>query len=146
MNTSQQGDVLFYMTPDGGELNVENGITEMTAIWDSFILMCLMGGNRHDNGTATTEKLQYMGNEDEEPENQLRSRFQALLYGRPMTSALARELGEAAALDVADGMGEDAKNVLASVSILSNKRMSVNIDIELTSGETVKSRLEIGIP
>lgn len=146
MNTVQQGDVLFEMTPDGGEMNIEEGITEMSVLYDSFILTCLMGGNRHDDGTATTASKQYMGNEDEEPQNQLRSRFHALLYGRPMTSSLAKELGEAAALDVSDGMGEDAKNIIATVSILSNKRMSVSVDIELTSGEIIRRRIEIGIP
>ena len=145
MNTYQDGDVLFLMTPDGGEMNIQDGLTEMTALWDSFVLIALMGSNREDDGTAATNKKQYMGNEDEEPQYQNRSRFHSMIYGKPITSETIKELGEAAALDINDALGGMSESVRASVSVLTNKRLSVNVFIRLVTGDEIRRRIELGL-
>lgn len=50
--TDQQGDVLLYQTADGGEINVENGVTEMTAGLEVAAYLSLFGGNEDDDGSA----------------------------------------------------------------------------------------------
>lgn len=137
MTLKQAGDALFFSTPDGGEINVEDGVTEMTELLESSVFLCLAGGNREDNVTPSTEKLQWMGNEDEEDKDKFRSRTGALIHGRPLTSALIKEVGESAALDILDGLGNLIKSVASVARIINNKRLDVISNIELFSGEAV---------
>lgn len=143
MNTLQRGDVLAFFVPDGIEINVENGITEMTTAMESATGLCLSGGNKDDNATPATENLQWMGNEDEEPENKFRSRFQALLSGRPISSQLVKELSEAAALDIVDGFPGYIKTATCAVSIDAQNKVTVSSIMEAIDGKFYDVKNEI---
>lgn len=131
---NQQGDMRFYCTTDGGELYFEGGLVESTVI-ESAVYLCLMGGNMEDEMTIDTKKYQWMGNEDEEPQNQFRSRFQALIYGRPITSELINTLGEAAALDILDGFNGYADKVECQVKANSKNNFTVTSKITAIDGK-----------
>lgn len=135
MNTLQRGDVLATFLPDGIEINVENGLTEMTMAMESAVGLCLSGGNKDDNSTPSTDHLQWMGNEDEEPENQFRSRFQSLLNGRPLSSQLVKEMSEAAALDIVDGFPGYIKTATSKVAIDAQNKITVLSRVEAVDGK-----------
>jgi hypothetical protein len=139
---NQIGDVLFYQTLDGGEMNIENGLSEMTVL-ESSVYLCLVGGNVEDDASPSGEKYQWSGNEDEPEEFRFRSRFLSLLNGRPITSQLIRDIGEAAALDIIDGHPGYISAVECSVSIDGHRKITVVSNITLASGDLVRIITEI---
>ena len=144
MSLTQKGDVLFTHTPDGGEMSVIDGITEMTVAMESAAQLCLTGGNKDDYNTADTEKNQWMGNEDEEPQYRFRSRFNSLLYsGRPITSQLIRDMGEAAALDILDGFAGYLNTVTSQVTVTAKNHFTVESTIETVEGKFIDIQNEI---
>lgn len=136
MSFTQLGDVRAYITPDGIEINIENGYTEM-GWFESAINLCLVGGNMDDNATPATDKKQWMGNEDEDTAYRFRSRFLHLLNGRPITSQLLRDLGEAAGLDIVDGFGDYLDSVTCDVSIDGLNKITVYSVLKMNDGESV---------
>ena len=116
---SYQGDVLIYSTPDGGEVNFNDGIIEMTQGFESTVYLLLFGGNIADDGTKATEKLEWWGNklETNNPERKIHSRFQNMINGLPATPSNLKRLGEAAKQDL---------------SLLTNQKITDTIDIELS--------------
>lgn len=141
MSFTQNGDVLCYITPDGIEINIENGLTEM-GWWESAINLCLCGGSIGDNVTPDTKKYEWVGNEDEEPENSFRSRFISLFHGRPITSQLAVDLAGAASLDLVDGFGAYVKDVVCSVSIDNSEKITLSCEILVVDGKTISTQNE----
>lgn len=145
MSLVQRGDILFYNTLDGGEIIVSNGVTEMTQAYEPAITICLGGGNVEDANTVETKKYEYMGNEDEPDENKLRSRFNSLINsGRPVTSQLIRDLGEAAALDILDCFASiGAKSVKSTVASDGKNKFTVYSKIEMSGGDYVETISEV---
>lgn len=116
--SAYEGDVLIYSTEDGGEINFNDGVIEMTGGFESIVYLLLFGGNREDDGTKATEKKQWWGNllESNNPERKLTSRFQNLLFGLPATPANLKRLQAAAEQDL---------------SVLTSEKICDKIDIEL---------------
>lgn len=135
MNTVQTGDILAIFSPDGIDMTVENGVTEMTALLSTAIGLCLTCGNKDDSVTPSTENLQYMGNEDEQPENKFRSRFLNMLNGRALSSQLVKDLSVAASLDIVDGLKGYVKTASCTVSIDANNKVTVSSKVEGIDGK-----------
>jgi hypothetical protein len=96
----QEGDVLLYQTLDDGEMNIVDGITELTPTFDTMVYLSLFGGNVDDPGGSDTTK-QWWGNFGEpEASKQYRSETQYLLRSLPMTSANLKRLEKAATRDL----------------------------------------------
>jgi hypothetical protein len=143
MNTIQQGDVLLFDTPDGGEMNIENGVTEMTQGPETMLYLCLVGGNKEDNGTADTDAESWMGNEDEEPQSQYRSRFHHwLMKGLPMTGDNLKEGRDAATEDTTTAFGDLAKSVNVTVQAISQRRVLVTSSVILVDGTDYSKTME----
>lgn len=119
MNENYQGDILIYSTEDGGEINFNSGVIEMTKGFESIVYLLLFGGNIADNGTDATKDKEWWGNklEQNNPEKRLHSRFQNLIFGLPATPANLKRLKLAAEQDLA---------------ILISEKIVDKIDIELT--------------
>lgn len=145
MSLIQRGDALFFTTTDGGEINVTNGVTEMTQAYESAVTLCLGGGNIDDANTVETKKYEWMGNEDEIEEYKLRSRFNNILAsGRAITSQFIRDLGEAAALDILEcfsGVGATAVN--STVAITGKNKLEVYSQIEMRNGDFEEVKNEV---
>lgn len=137
MTFEQKGDVRCYVTPDGIEINVENGLAEM-AWFESAINLCLAGGNMEDAANPSTASKEWMGNEDEEPENRFRSRFMHMLNGRPMSSQLIRDLGEAASLDIIDGFGSYINSASCVANIDGLDKITLKSKLEMKDGKNVE--------
>ena len=100
----QQGDVKLYQTNDGGEITVENGITEMSSGLETCAYLALFGGNEKDAGGADLSKT-WWGNFDESNQSgQYRAEFQNLIqsiqatkpvthFGGPSLISVFRAIG-----------------------------------------------------
>lgn len=135
MSFEQRGDALCYITPDGIEINIQDGLTEM-GWFESAINLCLTAGNMKDDVTPSTKKYEYMGNEDEETAYRFRSRFLSMLNGRPLSSQLIKDLAVAASLDLVEGFGDYIETATCNVSIDTVDSVTVTSLIEMADGRT----------
>jgi phage gp46-like protein len=72
-------DVLIKQTLDGGAINIEGGLVEMTGSFESAFYLALFGGNKDDDGSQNS-KHNWWGNLTEEnPDFHYRSKTQYLL-------------------------------------------------------------------
>ena len=127
--TQQQGDVLHYHGPNGGDIEVMDGFTIMTQYLEVLIYYCLFGGNADDDGSAATEKKQWWGNEGEPEERKLRGRFQSMLNGSPITSGRIVELEDAATEDITTGAKGYISGVTVSISAPTPKRIDMVVNV-----------------
>ena len=128
--SAYEGDVLIYSTEDGGEINFNSGIIEMTFGFESIVYLLLFGGNQKYDGTKATEKYQWWGNltEQNNPERKLYSRFQNLLFGLPATPANLKRLQVAAEQDLSPLISEKIiDKIEIETSIPAKNRIAVEI-------------------
>jgi len=94
------GDILLVDSPDGGDLEIEHGLIKNDKQFSTAVYLSLFGGNLDDPG-KTKSKRAWWGNllVDTESEK-LRSRFQYIINGFPMTVKYIREAEAAALLDL----------------------------------------------
>lgn len=91
--TDQVGDVLLFQITDGGEIEVINGTTTMTAGFGTMAYLCLFGGQ--EDGTVWWGNLI-----EEDPNKHLIGVLQPLIRGLPVTSANIIRIEEAALADL----------------------------------------------
>ena len=131
----QQGDVLLFQTVDDGNINVENGITEMSSGLETAAYLSMFGGNEDDDG-SDGNKDNWWGNIDEvDPVNQYRSETQNLLQSIPATSGNLLRIQSAVERDLAWFIEVGvAVSVAAIVTIpaLNRVRITINIDGDTT--------------
>lgn len=136
----QQGDVLLFQTNDDGEINVENGIVEMSGGLESAAYLSLFGGNEQDDGRLGSEET-WWGNVIEPVlTRRQRSETQYLLRSLPLTSFNLPRVQDAATRDLAWFLTD---NVASSVTVLASipKANTLNLIITIEAkGE--ESRFE----
>jgi hypothetical protein len=126
---NQLGDVLLYNGPDGGTINVEGGITEMTGGMETAIYLSIFGGNIDDNGTTATQSKQYWQNWNAPEDEKLRSETQNILSSLPATSSNLRVVEDAVLKDL-KWLEASASSITVSARIPSIKRVEITINIE----------------
>lgn len=130
VDREQQGDVYLFHTPDGGEIDVEQGVTEMRGSLETSAYLSLFGGNYDDPGEADTTRT-WWGNIGEPPANQYRSRFAYLLGSIPAIPANLRRLEDAARRDLAWLISSGAAtDIDVSITMPALNRIRVIIDID----------------
>lgn len=130
VDREQQGDVYLFHTPDGGEIDVEQGVTEMRGSLETSAYLSLFGGNYDDAGEADTTRT-WWGNIGEAPANQYRSRFAYLLGSIPAIPANLRRLEDAARRDLAWLISSGAAtDIDVSITMPALNRIRVIIDID----------------
>jgi len=133
----QQGDVLLFQTDDDGEINVVDGIVEMSGGLETAAYLSLFGGNEDDDGRDSNPAT-WWGNIDEiDPARQYRSETQHLLQSIPATTGNLRRVEDAAVRDLAWFV---QNNVASSVSVVASipgvNRIKLTIDIEAQGEES----------
>jgi phage gp46-like protein len=127
----QEGDVLIFQTNDEGDINVEDGLVEMSGGLESMMYLSLFGGNEEDSGQDATAHLQYWGNFNENlPERQYRSETQFELKRLAVSSASLRPIELAAKRDLNDFVQQgiaDEVTVVASIPGLNKIKISTDI-------------------
>lgn len=133
----QQGDVLLFQTDDDGEINVENGIVEMSGGLETAAYLSLFGGNEDDDG-RDNNALTWWGNLDEvDPVRQYRSETQHLLQSIPATSGNLRRIEDAASRDLAWFTERNvASSVTVEASIPGINRVKITVNIEAVGEES----------
>jgi hypothetical protein len=143
-NSHQDGDVLFLLTKAGGDICAENGITTMTAVYDTMIDITLTGGNEDDDGTPSTESLQWAGNEDEPEINKLRGRFHKWTQGRSINTGNLTELQKDATDDLTEAFVDIAKEITVKARLITSRRVELTIDIIDSIGSDFRYVKEFG--
>lgn len=129
----QQGDVLLFQTDDDGEINIENGVIEMSGGLETAAYLSMYGGNEEDDGRADNAKS-WWGNVDENNlANQYRSETQHLLQSLPATTGNLRRLEDAAGRDLNWFIEENVAStitVFASIPGINRVKTRININAE----------------
>jgi phage gp46-like protein len=96
-----EGDLLLEDTPDGGDIRIENDLLASDRSFDTAVYLSLFGGNKDDNGKVKNNRTWWGNTLKGAAENEkLVSRFQAIIFGLPMTAKNIQEAEAAAVLDL----------------------------------------------
>ena len=128
----QEGDVLLYQSVDGGEIVVENGLTEMSGGLETMAYLCLFGGNEDDDGSQDSPKTWWANLDEEDPDAQYRSETQNLLTRIPATTGNLKRLKDAAERDLAaftNSGAADSVVVAVSIPALNKIKISASITV-----------------
>ena len=98
---TQEGDILLFQTDDGGEINITNGLIEMSGGLETSAYLSLFGGNEDDDGRDDNPLIWWGNNDETDPIRQYRSETQNLLQSLPATSGNLRRLEDAGNRDLA---------------------------------------------
>ena len=129
MKTYKDGDVLLILKENGIDININNGLIEMTGGFETAIILSLFGGNDQDDGTESTKKYEFWGNKLENDQNKkLISRTGGILTGLPVTPNNLRLIDQAIQLDL---------NWMKTLNIIDE----LNINLRIPQ----KNRIEIEI-
>lgn len=133
MSTIQEGGVLLYQTVDDGEINVENGLVEMSGGLQTAAYLSLFGGNEDDDGLADNAKTWWGNVTETENSRKYVSETQNLLEALPITSGNLLRVEDAAKRDLAWFIDEGVAtsvSVTASILGLNMIQLDINIDQE----------------
>jgi hypothetical protein len=132
MTNPQQGDVLVVATLDDGDIIEENGVTEMTAGFETLVYFLLFGGNMEDPGGADTTQMWWGNFIEPNTDLHLRSKTQYMLNTLSANSANLKKVNAAVLSDLERlKIYKIANEVNVVSSIPSANR--INILIEFTA-------------
>jgi phage gp46-like protein len=126
-----EGDLLLYETNDGGDTSIENGLFISDKQFSTAAYLSLFGGNKTDNGKVNNTD-EYWGNylNDITESEKLRSRFQYITTGLPMSVKNIKEAEKAAIMDLQWFIKENiADEVTAYGQAIGKNRFKLIIEI-----------------
>lgn len=137
MSDLQQGDVLLFQTNDDGEINVEDGIVEMSGGLETAAYLSLFGGNEQDDGREQNA-LGWWGNLDElASERQYVSETQYLLRSLPLSTGNLLQLKGAVERDLEWMLEQNiASSITVDVSIPAVNKIQIDIKVEAFGQES----------
>lgn len=138
MSEQQEGDVLICQTPDGGEIFVRDGVTEMTPDFRSAAYLSLFGGNEQDNGSDGNPNTWWGNILESDPALKMISRTQYLLRNIPATSGNLRRIEDAVRQDLQWFIDKKIANEIADVEAIipSANRVKISGSINAVGEET----------
>ena len=130
-------DVLFYATPDGGEIVMENGQLVLSDGKYAAVYLSLFGGNDDDSGLDGDVLAQWWGSMDEtEASRRYRSETQHALKSAPLLSARLQSYQDAAERDLEWMTAEIADELAVFASMPALDRIALDVEM-LIDGERV---------
>jgi len=141
-----RGDLKITCTPDGGEITVGGGETEMDVFLYTACYLSMFGGNEDDSG-GDDETYSWWGNRDElDTAKQYRSRTQFLIRTLPANSTNIKRIEEAVKQDLQWILDERIANEISvGAQMVQPKRIRIIIVIraegELKTFEFVENWL-----
>jgi len=135
-----EGDLLLHDTPDGGDIRIEKGLMVNDQTFGTAVYLSLFGGNKDDNGRVENRRTWWGNTLRGVNENKrLVSRFQAIIFGLPMTTRNILDAEEAARLDLGWIISDKiADEILANGRAVSRNRFSLTIQVN-AGGKTIYS-------
>ena len=133
-----EGDLLLCDTLDGGDIAISNGFIVSDRTFNTAIYLSLFGGNQEDNGRVRNSKTWWGNTLRGVNENQkLVSRFQAIIFGLPMTTKNILKADEAAKLDLAWLIDEGfADEITTDGRAAGHNRLSLKVQLK-AGGEII---------
>lgn len=133
----QQGDVFLFQTDNGGEINVESGIVEMSGTLETSVYLSLFGGNEKDNG-RNKSPVTWWGNLDEiDPAFKYRSETQYILQAIAATTGNLLKIEDAIIRDLQWLL---TNNIASSIEVLVSmpgvNRIKISLTIEAQGEES----------
>lgn len=138
-----EGDVLFVDTPDGGDLVINNDFFASEKGFKTAVFISLFGGNIDDPAVIESSK-EWWGNSIGEEKTSLRSRFQYIVAGLPLSTKNLKLCIEAIKIDlqwmiddgvcediVVSGIITDIKTADFTVKIMINNDIADNINFKV---------------
>ena len=128
---AQEGDVKLFQTIDDGEINVVNGVIDMSSGLDTAVYLSLWGGNEDCSGQVACP-FTWWGNFDETDKAKKQvSETQYLLQSIPAITANLLRIEQAAGRDL-NWLLENkiASSVVITVSIPALNRIKIIANIE----------------
>lgn len=123
-------DVLLYQTLDDGEININNGVVELSPGLETAAYLSLFGGNENDNGNPENP-LAWWGNIGESIVNRYRSRTQFLINSLPLITSNLTAIKNAVLEDLNWLLTESiASTVEVEVTIPAMNRVNIVVIIE----------------
>jgi phage gp46-like protein len=130
-------DALMFHVPDGGEVEITNGLLKTTEGYETAAYLSLFGGNEQDGGDEDTARKQWWGNSTEsDPARHYRSRTQYLLRSLPAVPANLRALEDAGEGDLAWFVEREIATLVAvtvRLTGINRVRIEARIDIDGTT-------------
>jgi len=135
-----EGDLLLHDTPDGGDIRIEKGLMVNDQTFGTAVYLSLFGGNKDDNGRVENRRTWWGNTLRGVNENKrLVSRFQAIIFGLPMTTRNILDAEEAARIDLGWIISDKiADEILANGRAVSRNRFSLTIQVN-AGGKTIYS-------
>ncbi len=136
---------MLFQTPDGGEVQVTNGVVALDDSPFTAVYISLFGGNIDDSGDTSTDSEQWWGNYSEsDPVLHLRSRTQAILIGLPAIPANLVRVEEAVSSDLEWMKADIAESIDVAASLPA--RNTVRIQILITGRDGVEQNFDFTRP
>ena len=130
---SQQGDVFLYQGNDDGEINVVNGLIEMSGGLETTLYLSLFGGNEDCSGRDTCP-FTWWGNINEiDPALKYISETQYLLKELPATTGNLGRIEEAVKRDtkwLIDKKVASSITIIVTIPAINTIKISVGIIAE----------------
>lgn len=138
-----EGDVLFVDSPDGGDLVLKDGLIECDKSFKTAVFISLFGGNIDDPAVIESSKS-WWGNSIGDKETEVRSRFQFIISGLPLSTKNMKLAAEAIKIDLEwmieskvcddiqiSGIIADFKTADFTVNILVNNELTDSIEFKV---------------
>jgi phage gp46-like protein len=127
-----EGDLLLHDGNDFGEIDLEDGLFVSDRSFNTAVYISLFGGNKDDNGKVKNNKTWWGNTLEGTAENEkLVSRFQAVIFGLPMTTKNIQDAETAASLDLKWLINEGvADKIIATGKATGRNRFALTIDIQ----------------
>ncbi len=133
----QQGDVLLFQTDDEGDINVVDGLVEMSGGLETAAYLSLFGGNEDDTGADGSSLIWWANLDETDPAFQYRSETQSLLQGIPAITGNLIRIEDAVRRDLAWFIDKKiASTIVITVSIPGINRIKIIVDIEARGEES----------
>lgn len=126
---SQQGDVLLFQTNDDGDVNIVNGVIDMTGGFETAAYMSLFGGNEDDDNRKDSSKAWWGNFNQVDPARREVSETQNLLRALPISSANLQRIEEAVNRDLQWFLDN---NIASSIDVTVTLPALNTIGIEIT--------------
>lgn len=126
----QEGDVLLYQTVDDGEINVVNGLIEMSGGLQTSVYLSLFGGNEDDDGLPNNSKTWWGNLSETESSKKYVSETQYLSQSLPLTSGNLLRIKDAVKRDLSwlTDLGV-ASEIIVNISILGVNTVKFAIEV-----------------
>ena len=126
-----EGDLLLEETPDGGDISIVGGLMVNDRSFGTAVYLSLFGGNKEDSGKVQNRRTWWGNTLRGVSENEkMISRFQALIFGLPMTTKNILNAEDAARLDLKWLMDNGiADEIIMSGRAISRNRFELKVQV-----------------